>query len=246
MKTEKLIPYVKNTAPKLHKADIDRLPLPKRLRTTIQNSGLKLKQLSKLSQADMEHIEGIGKKSVADICTMFCEVFGITIRKAPIPVKPAAELTPAKPVKPKKVRPKTEKEKKIEKRKNNIALAAMRKTGLVWSSKHGVVSVFDTVLMAEMAPHAYHKHGVENMPWYWHFYLIVSDTGPTGRTEITYEALNLHERPLLRSEIVEHFNIKHKSMLDEIGEGRTRAAAWVATPFLRDFTDNELLWLTGL
>lgn len=133
------------------------------------------------------------------------------------------------------------------KRSNRLALAAMRTTAVVWSSAYeqSSAALFDFVLMARITPNQFHRHAVSTMQHKWQMTLIVVGVESCGRKHIKRWTYNLLE-PRLHTSIIPHFNIEHSRLLNSLNPKHDRQAAWIATTERVDFTDEQIVALTGL
>lgn len=126
------------------------------------------------------------------------------------------------------------------KRTNRMALAAMRTTGLVWSSDVGSVHLFDTVKLSPVQANDFHFHAIDKMQHRWNMLLVAIGIEPSGSKYIKQELHALTE-PRFHTATVDYFNQEHERLLATINPKHEKQAGWIATPFERDFTDAEVM-----
>ncbi len=126
------------------------------------------------------------------------------------------------------------------KRTNRMALAAMRTTGLVWSSDVGAVHLFDTVKLTGVQANDFHYHGIDKMQHRWNMLLVAVGIEPNGSKYIKPELHILNEQRF-HTATVDYFNQEHERLLATINPKHEKQAGWIATPFERDFTNDEII-----
>ena len=133
------------------------------------------------------------------------------------------------------------------KRKNRLALAAMRDVAVVWSSEfYGKsVQLFDTVKLTRITPNALHFHCIERMQHCYSMTLVAVGVEPCGRKYIKTEQHVLTE-PRKHTSTIEYFNAEHERLLGAINPKHKKQAAWIATIQEREFTDDEINKLVGI
>ena len=125
------------------------------------------------------------------------------------------------------------------KRTNRMALAAMRTTGLVWSSEVGAVHLFDTVKLTAVQANHFHFHAIDKMQHRWNMLLVAIGVEQNGSKYIKQELHTLTEARLHKA-TVDYFNHAHEKLLSTINPKHEKQAGWIATPFERDFSDYEI------
>lgn len=131
------------------------------------------------------------------------------------------------------------------KRTNRMALAAMRTTGLVWSSDIGAVHLFDTFKLSPVQANEFHFHAIDKMQHRWNMLLVAVGIEPSGSKYVKQELHALTE-PRFHTATVDYFNQEHERLLATINPKHGKQAGWIATPFERDFTDSEVMRILRL
>lgn len=133
------------------------------------------------------------------------------------------------------------------KRKNRLALAAMRDVAVVWSSEFDgkAVQLFDTVKLAQIMPNDFHFHCIDRMQHCYSMTLVAVGIEQCGRKYIKTEQHVLTE-PRKHTSTIEYFNAQHERLLDTINPNHKKQAAWIATIRDREFTIDEIIKLVGI
>ena len=133
------------------------------------------------------------------------------------------------------------------KRKNRIAMAAMRDVAVVWSSEFAdqKVMIHDINRGAFIHPNEYHFHAVQKMQHKWSMTLIAVGIEPSCNKYIKTELHTLNE-PRLHTATIEYFNEQHERLLDSINPKHGKQAAWIASIEEVDFKEEQILRMTGL
>lgn len=133
------------------------------------------------------------------------------------------------------------------KRKNRLSLANMRDVAIVWSSEFEgqAVTLYSMTTLRPIMPNDYHFHAVQKMQHRWSMTLIAVGIEPNGNKYIKTELHTLSD-PRLHTATIEYFNEQHERLLGSINPKHGKQAAWIATIKEFDFTDSQIMGITGL
>lgn len=133
------------------------------------------------------------------------------------------------------------------KRVNRIAMAAIRDVAVVWSSEFAgkKVMMHDIKRAVIIQPNDYHFHAVEKIQHRWSMTLIAVGIEPNGNKYIKTEMHTLTD-PRLHTATIEYFNEQHERLLGSINPNHGKQAAWIATIKEVDFTESQIMRITGL